>query len=239
MHEPCLLHRSRHPSQSLPHLAILSIGVVHHPIRTTRVFNSFFSFLSSRPSIVRRLRRCLSLSLLLSFFLFYSFSRGNNEMWRNGSSLLKSEHRSLLCFLFPFRWRGRRKMAFREYTLTGMEISLPLFFFFFILGRCFAFPFPFFLPFLSFVRSLLRSSLYFYSNRLSTSAFPVFFVLYYASWAYSLHFGLAMRRVEWKVADKSDFFFFFFFFFFKGNNFWIWLYLYILSLCFSLSFKYL
>lgn len=151
MHEPCLLHRSRHPSQSLPHLAILSIGVVHHPIRTTRVFNSFLSFLSSRPSIVRRLRRCLSLSLLC-FFLFYSFSRGNNEMWRNGSSLLKSEHRSLLCFLFPFRCRGRRKMAFREYTLTGMEISLPLFFFFFFyLRKMFRFPLSVFPP-LSFFR---------------------------------------------------------------------------------------
>lgn len=130
------------------------------------------------------------------FFSFIPFLVEITKCGENGSSLLKSEHRSLLCFLFPFRCRGRRKMAFREYTLTGMEISLPLFFFFFILGRCFAFPFLFFLPFLSFVRSLLRSSLYFYSNRLSTSAFPVFFVLYYESWAYSLHFGLAMRRVE-------------------------------------------
>lgn len=123
MHEPCLytVHAIRHRASSSRHF----IGV-HHPIRTTRVFNSFFLFLSS--TIHCASLASLFIPLPLPLFPFSSFSRRNNEMWKNGSSLLKSEHRprSLLCLLFPFRSRGRRKMAFGEYTLTGMEISLPL-----------------------------------------------------------------------------------------------------------------
>lgn len=121
MHEPCLytVHAIRHRASSSRHF----IGV-HHPIRTTRVFNSFF------PLVYHPL--CVACVVVYpsppSIFPFSSFSRRNNEMWKNGSSLLKSEHRprSLLCLLFPFRPRGRRKMASGEYTLTGMEISLPL-----------------------------------------------------------------------------------------------------------------
>lgn len=106
----------------LPHLAILSGS-------TTPFVRHEFSTRSSLSSTIH----CASLASLfiplpLPFFPFSSFSRRNNEMWKNGSSLLKSEHRprSLLCLLFPFRSRGRRKMASGEYTLTGMEISLPL-----------------------------------------------------------------------------------------------------------------
>lgn len=106
----------------LPHLAILSGS-------TTPFVRHEFSTRSSLSSTIH----CASLASLfiplpLPFFPFSSFSRRNNEMWKNGSSLLKSEHRprSLLCLLFPFRPRGRRKMASGEYTLTGMEISLPL-----------------------------------------------------------------------------------------------------------------
>lgn len=154
----------------LPHLAILSGS-------TTPFVRHEFSTRSSLSSTIH----CASLASLfiplpLPLFPFSSFSRRNNEMWKNGSSLLKSEHRprSLLCLLFPFRSRGRRKMASGEYTLTGMEISLPLSSFSFLPQEDVSlYPSLFFLPFLSFVRSLLRSSLYFYSNRLSTSAFPV------------------------------------------------------------------
>lgn len=106
----------------LPHLAILSGS-------TTPFVRHEFSTRSSLSSTIH----CASLASLfiplpLPFFPFSSFSRRNNEMWKNGSSLLKSEHRprSLLCLLFPFRPRERRKMASGEYTLTGMEISLPL-----------------------------------------------------------------------------------------------------------------
>lgn len=89
------------------------------------------------------------------FFSFIPFLVEITKCGENGSSLLKSEHRSLLCFLFPFRCRGRRKMAFREYTLTGMEISLPLFFFFFFyLRKMFRFPLSVFPP-LSFFRQVV------------------------------------------------------------------------------------
>lgn len=180
----------------LPHLAILSGS-------TTPFVRHEFSTRSSLSSTIH----CASLASLfiplpLPFFPFSSFSRRNNEMWKNGSSLLKSEHRprSLLCLLFPFRPRGRRKMASGEYLNRDGNISASVFLFFFTLGRCFAFSFIllcFSFPFFLSLGRCYEVACIFIRTGCRRVRFQFLRIIsYYESWGYSLHFGLAMRRVE-------------------------------------------
>lgn len=94
------------------------------------------------------------------------------------------------------------------------NISASVFFFFFTLGRCFAFSFIllcFSFPFFLSLGRCYEVACIFIRTGCRRVRFQFLRIIsYYESWGYSLHFGLAMRRVEWKVADKSNFFFFLF-----------------------------